>query len=74
MQQLISGILTVVIVVALGLFLKWSADTGNWWWAFPVVILGTVALYFNVTDAAERRHGLKEVSVSVRRLFQRDSA
>ena len=69
MQIVVTGV-TVGVVVALGLLLKWSVDTGNWWWAFPAVILTTVYGYFRLTDAAERQRGMKEVSDSMKRLFR----
>lgn len=68
MRIFVTGV-TVSVVVALGLLLKWSIDTDRWMFVFPLVIAATVYGYFLVTDVDERRRGNKEVYDSIRSLF-----
>lgn len=69
MRAVITNGLTILILATYGYALKWSTETDNWWWVFPLGIAATVVGYFAVTDRAERMRGNREVAADFRRLI-----
>lgn len=61
MKELVVGVGTILYAVAAWHLLRWAVDTSNWQWVFPLFVAAAVALYYAVTDRAERERGWQEV-------------
>ena len=64
---MIFGVYAVAVVAYLGFLaayeavLRWSFDSGNWWWVFPLGIGATFGLCHLVQSKEEREQSKREM-------------